>query len=80
MWCCSITDAPPACVRYDTDCHGDFERIYIELEQLCFNEQQMYDPGNVSRTPKDVLQDAVAAWKTFDHSKAVSGHKKKNRS
>jgi len=34
----------------DTDLHGDMEAIYLEFEQAAFFEQQLYDPGCISRT------------------------------
>ena len=29
----------------DTDLHAELERVYCELEQAAFNEQQLYEPG-----------------------------------
>jgi hypothetical protein len=40
------------CQVNDTDLHADFERLYLECEQEFFNEQQLYEPGCVSRTPQ----------------------------
>ena len=58
----------------DTDLHGALERVYLEIEQASFNEQQLYEPGCVNRRPQDVLDDAVCAWKQLDHTAGVAGH------
>lgn len=60
----------------DTDCHGDFEREYIEFEQAAFNHQQLVRPGCVARRPQEVLDDVVATWSVLDHTKGASGHKR----
>jgi hypothetical protein len=60
----------------DTDCHGDFEMIYVEFEQAACNERQQVDPGNISRTVQEVYEDVVATWRSLDHSRAVLGHKR----
>jgi hypothetical protein len=58
----------------DTDCHGAFEAAYVALEQTSFVEQQLIDPGCVSRTPQDVIDDAAGAWRSLNHGQGVSGH------
>jgi hypothetical protein len=60
----------------DTDCHADFQRIYLEFEQAAFNEQQLLEPGNINRTVADVVNDAAATWKQLNHQQGVSGHKR----
>jgi hypothetical protein len=60
----------------DTDLHGDFERHYLEFEQAAFNAQQLYDPGCVTRTLQNVVDDSIATWAAVDHGKGVSGHRR----
>ena len=60
----------------DTDLHGSFQTVYMEFEQHAFVEQQLLEPGNVTRTPQDVINDVAATWKVLDHGQAVSGHKR----
>ena len=60
----------------DTDCHGGFESTFLEHEQDAFNQRQMMDPGNISRSPVDVLQDVMATWRSIDHMEGVKGHKR----
>ena len=62
------------CQVNDTDCHGAFQRVYIEFEQAFFNNQQLYDPGNISRTAQQLLDDVVATWRSLDHQSSVAGH------
>ena len=62
------------CQVNDTDCHGAFQRIYIDFEQAFFNNQQLYDPGNISRTAQQLLDDVVATWRSLDHQSGVAGH------
>ena len=59
----------------DTACHGDFEAEYLEVEQASFNRRHLSDPGNVSRSLQEVLDDVVTTWRTIDHCRAVDGHK-----
>ena len=59
----------------DTDLHGDFSRVYIELEQVAFGDMQLYDPTCFSRKLEDVLADACAAWRACDHGHGVRDHK-----
>ena len=59
----------------DTDLHQEFSRLYMELEQTAFNNQQLFDPGNISRTLQQVINDAASAWRICDHTKGVRGHK-----
>ena len=58
-----------------TDCHGDLSRIYIELEMESFRVQQMYDPGDISRSLQLVLHDVEQAWCSVPHNRGVRGHK-----
>ena len=58
----------------DTDCHGAFERIYIELEQTSFNHQQLSEPGSVARRPQDVVDDVAATWRALPHEQGRLGH------
>ena len=60
----------------DTDCHGDFEREYLEFEQSQFNHRQLFEPWCVNRTPQEVLDDVVATWAVLDHTRSASGHKR----
>lgn len=58
----------------DTDLHGALEAAYLHMEQVSFNEQQLLEPGCVSRRPQDVIDDAAAAWRTLNHGQGVLGH------
>ena len=58
----------------DTDCHGAFERVYVELEQISFNYQQLHEPGSVVRRPQDVINDVAATWKALPHDQGCLGH------
>ena len=60
----------------DTDLHAAFEREYLALEQVQFFEQNLFDPGNISRTRQQVVEDAVATWLALDHEQGVDGHKR----
>ena len=57
----------------DTDCHMQFERTYLEFEQQAFTENQMLDPSDISRTPRDVIADTNATWRSIDHERSVRG-------
>lgn len=59
----------------DTDLHGDFERVYLEAETSAFMHQQYTDPGNITRRPQNVVDDACAVWGALDHQKGCRGHK-----
>ena len=59
----------------DTDIHQDLEAKYIELEQACFHEQQLWDPGNINRTVQQVTDDLCSAWRATDHLRGLRGHK-----
>ena len=59
----------------DTDCHGEFERVYLEMETAAFMQQQYQDPGNITRTPGNVVDDVCATWAALDHSRGTRGHK-----
>lgn len=58
----------------DTDLHAELSRVYLHLEAMRFVRQQQMDPGNISRTPQDVLWDISAAWRAVDHSQGLRGH------
>jgi hypothetical protein len=60
----------------DTDLHCELEAKYLELEQVSFYSQQLWDPGNISRTLQQVLDDLCGAWKSVDHTRGMRGHKK----
>jgi hypothetical protein len=60
----------------DTDLHCELEAKYVELEQCSFHLQQLWDPGNISRTLQQVLDDLGGAWKSVDHTRGSRGHKK----
>jgi hypothetical protein len=60
----------------DTDLHCDLEAAYVELEQCSFHSQQLWDPGNISRTLQQVLDDLGGSWKAVDHTRGLRGHKK----
>ena len=64
------------CQVNDTDCHGAFQRVYVEYEQAAFARTQLYDPGNIGRTPQQLLDDVVATWRSLDHMGGVAGHKR----
>ena len=67
------------CQVHDTDLHGAFERVYVELEQTCFHQRQLIDPGDISRSLQDVIDDVGATWRIVDHSLAVRGHWRNGR-
>ena len=58
----------------DTDCHCEFEKNYLEFEQRSFNEKQLLDPCDISRTPQEVINDVAATWKCLNHAQGVDGH------
>ena len=58
----------------DTALHGPLSRVYVDLEQEFFNEQQLHEPGNINRRPQDVVNDLCAAWRSVDHTMGVRGH------
>ena len=60
----------------DTDCHQAFESTNLEFEHDAFNQRQLIDPGNINRSPRDVLDDAVATWRTINHEQGVEGFKR----
>ena len=45
------------------------------LEMAAFNEQMLYNPGDISRKKWDVVVDAATCWRELDHTTAVTGHK-----
>ena len=57
----------------DSDCHGEYSMLYIDLEQTACNSQQLVDPGNICRSLQAVLDDACAAWRCCDHRKGIRG-------
>ena len=57
----------------DTNCHMQFEKTYLEHEQECFNEIQLLDPANISRTHQDVIADVNSTWQCLDHEKSSRG-------
>ena len=61
------------CQVNDTDLHAELSSIFIDLEQTAFNNQQLFDPGNISRSLQAVLDDACAAWRCCDHRKGLRG-------
>lgn len=60
----------------DTDCHAPLSRVCLHLEEARFAAQQMVDPGNISRTLRDVVADAASAWRQVNHHQASEGHKR----
>jgi hypothetical protein len=60
----------------DTDLHCELEAQYLELEQCSFHSQQLWDPGNISRTLQQVLDDLGGSWRSVDHTRGARGHKK----
>ena len=60
----------------DTDLHLDLERAYVELEAEAFHQQQLIDPGDISRSLQDVLDDLTGAWRAVDHSQGLRGQEK----
>ena len=59
----------------DTDLHGAFQRIFLEEEQLSYNEKQEIRPGFIARSPQEVLIDVASTWRKLRHDHAVKGHK-----
>ena len=62
------------CQVNDTDLHAALSQLYMRLEEMKFALQQQLDPGNISRTCQDVVDDVVAAWRLVDHRQGVLGH------
>ena len=60
----------------DTDLHGAFENEYVEREQEAFNQKQRFDPGNISRSRQEVVDDVCSTWVTLNHEQGVWGHKR----
>ena len=60
----------------DTDLHAAFEREYLSAEQESFLEQNLVDPGDISRTRQAVIDDVVGVWRGLDHMEGVYGHKR----
>ena len=60
----------------DTDLHAAFEREYLNAEQESFLEQNLVDPGDISRTRQAVVDDVVGVWRGLDHMEGVFGHKR----
>ena len=58
----------------DTDLHAEFSAVYIDFEQQAFHDQQLNDPGDISRNLKEVHRDASATWMRCDHTKGARGH------
>ena len=58
----------------DTHIHQPFSKLYLELEQAKFTKRQELNPGCVSRTLQEVLDDVVTVWRAMDHQKGVDGH------
>ena len=50
--------------------------MYVEVEQAAFCLQQLYDPGNISRTIQQLLDDVASTWRSLDHGAGVAGHKR----
>ncbi len=71
--------APPLRLRdcvaqvNDTDIHQPFERLHLKFKQAAFTEQQVFEPGNINRTPQDVPNDVAATWRRVDHTVGVRG-------
>ena len=57
----------------DTDLHAELSSMYLDLEQTGFHNQQMIDPGNISRSLQAVVDDVCSAWRCCDHRKGVRG-------
>jgi len=62
------------CQVNDTDLHQALEREYIYCESVSFMHQQLMDPGNITRTRQQVLEDITSVWSSLDHQQGVSGH------
>ena len=60
----------------DTDLHAAFERAYLDAEMESFLEQNLVDPGDISRTRQSVVDDVVAVWRGLDHVEGVLGHQR----
>ena len=58
----------------DTHIHQPFSKLFLELEQRRFTERQEFNPGCVSRTLQEVLDDVVTVWRAMDHQRGVDGH------
>ena len=60
----------------DTDCHARFEQLYLEFETLAFQDKQLVDPSDISRTRQEVLDDIALTWRRLEHLEGVRGHKR----
>jgi hypothetical protein len=58
----------------DTHIHQPFSKLYLECEQAKFTQRQEFNPGCVTRTLQEVLDDVVTVWRAMDHQKGVDGH------
>ena len=59
----------------DTDNHGQFEREYLLFEEAAFARRQNIDKSDISRDFSEVVDDAIATWKTIDHVQCARGYK-----
>ena len=58
----------------DAHLHASLERIYLDMEAASFSYQQYWNPGNISRSREDVVNDAVSTWSALDHPAVARGH------
>ena len=59
----------------DTDNHGQFEREYLVFEEASFIRRQRIDPSDIGRDFQEVVDDAIATWKSIDHVQCARGYK-----
>ena len=59
----------------DTDLHGPFQRLYLEMEERCFIARQRIKNWCIHRSRQDVLDDVFAVWRCIDHRLGIKGHK-----
>ena len=59
----------------DTDCHAEFESVYLEIESSNFASKQMVDASDISRSREEVVQDVAQTWRQLRHTRGVDGHK-----
>ena len=63
----AITQVP------DTHLHGPFSKLYMHFEQMSFTKKQLASPGDISRTFREVFDDAVLTWRSMDPKLGYTG-------
>lgn len=48
--------------------------MYLEIEQAAINPRHLTDPGDVSWSLQEVVNDIVATWRIVDRRRSERGH------